>query len=266
MAIKLIALDIDGTIIEHNGGALLPNVREAVDAARASGVRVMIATGRWYNHMTEYLTALGSNPKEWHASVNGAVVVNSAGQTIWQTALDGASFTSFLEKLIALKLPYVVGTSHDAYRDVNALKVNEFDWCATDTEMKLNPQLTNFPQPIKVMTRAASLEQLAHLVKLVEQFNFSYAADPNYNSIEIWPAGVHKGTAIKYVADSYGIAMSEVMGVGDSDNDIGMFTDVGLSVAVGNGTEKAKATAMELAPAFDEGGAVWAINKFVLKS
>jgi hydroxymethylpyrimidine pyrophosphatase-like HAD family hydrolase len=84
--------------------------------------------------------------------------------------------------------------------------------------------------------------------------------------IEITAPHVSKGYALAILADYYGIPQSEVMAIGDHDNDIEMIAWAGLGVAMGNASAGAKAVADVVAPLLSEEGAAWAIEKFILKS
>jgi hypothetical protein len=82
--------------------------------------------------------------------------------------------------------------------------------------------------------------------------------------IEVFPVNVSKGHALAALADHLGVSQSEVMAIGDHDNDIEMLAWAGLGVVMGNGSEAAKAVAQVIAPPIDEDGAAWAIEKFIL--
>jgi hydroxymethylpyrimidine pyrophosphatase-like HAD family hydrolase len=83
--------------------------------------------------------------------------------------------------------------------------------------------------------------------------------------IEITSPNVSKGHALETLAAYYGIPYSEVMAIGDQDNDVDMIAWAGVGVAMGDASPKAQAAADYIAPPFDEDGAVWAIEKFILE-
>lgn len=64
-----------------------------------------------------------------------------------------------------------------------------------------------------------------------------------WNNFEVNPAGVTKGTALTRLADRLGIPMSQVMAIGDNDNDIPMLEQAGYGVAMGNATATAQRSA-----------------------
>ena len=82
--------------------------------------------------------------------------------------------------------------------------------------------------------------------------------------IEIMPAGINKGTAVKFVADKLGIDMKEVICVGDSDNDLSMIKVAGLGVATANALERVKVHADYIAPSCNDSPIADIIYKFCL--
>ncbi len=83
-------------------------------------------------------------------------------------------------------------------------------------------------------------------------------------AIELIPPHISKGSALSIVANYYGISRQEVLAIGDQDNDVEMLAWAGLSVAMGNASDKAKAEADVIAPPVGRDGVSWAIQRFVL--
>ena len=91
-----------------------------------------------------------------------------------------------------------------------------------------------------------------------------YKPDGSLNSLGVFAQGADKGHAMQLVLENLSIPVSEVMAVGDNDNDIPLFSRAGFKVAVSNGTQSLKDRADVIAPTNDEDGVAWAINKYVL--
>ena len=84
------------------------------------------------------------------------------------------------------------------------------------------------------------------------------------HTLEIIPAGVNKGAALSALARQLGIPMAQVMAIGDNDNDVSMLAAAGCAVAVANATEAAKRAAHWIAPSNLEDGAAVAIRALAL--
>ena len=80
--------------------------------------------------------------------------------------------------------------------------------------------------------------------------------------IEANPLGVDKGTGLAWLAGHLGVPQSQVMAVGDQDNDAPMVAWAGLGVAMGNGSAACKAAADWIAPPMSKDGAAVAIERF----
>jgi hydroxymethylpyrimidine pyrophosphatase-like HAD family hydrolase len=83
--------------------------------------------------------------------------------------------------------------------------------------------------------------------------------------VEGLPCGVDKGRGLAWLAGYLGIPQSEVMAVGDNDNDIPMIEWAGLGVAMGQASEGALAAADWVAPDLEHDGAAVAVEKFILE-
>lgn len=105
MAIKLIAIDMDGTLLlpDHT---ISPAVKNAIAAARARGVNVVLTTGRPYAGVHSYLKELHmEQPGDYCITYNGALVQKAAdGSTVAQTALSYDDYR-FLENSLAKSVP-----------------------------------------------------------------------------------------------------------------------------------------------------------------
>ena len=83
-------------------------------------------------------------------------------------------------------------------------------------------------------------------------------------NFEVMPNGVSKGAGLMELARVLGIDRSEVMAIGDNENDIEMIREAGIGVAMGNAVERLKAEADYVTLSVKEGGAGAAIEKFAL--
>ena len=81
----------------------------------------------------------------------------------------------------------------------------------------------------------------------------------NDHDFEVTAAGVDKGFSLHWLAERYGVSLSECAAVGDSDNDLAMLRAAGLPIAMGNASQGVKDAAARIAPPCGEGGAAWAV-------
>ena len=84
------------------------------------------------------------------------------------------------------------------------------------------------------------------------------------NNLELMPAGVDKGLAVRELAKQLGLEDSQVMVIGDYDNDLSMFCCAGFAVAMGNAPDHVKAAADAVTLTNDEDGVAHAIRRWGL--
>jgi len=85
-----------------------------------------------------------------------------------------------------------------------------------------------------------------------------------HNNIEVMNEGVSKGTGLNYLIDKLNIDKSEVVAIGDNENDISMFKVAGLAVGMRNGDESIKNHVHVFTDTNDEDGVAKAIENYVL--
>ena len=100
-----------------------------------------------------------------------------------------------------------------------------------------------------------------------DNLHFSWVTTPSYPGVDfinVVAPGVTKGEALKALASHLGIALDEVIAVGDGNNDISLLSSAGLGVAMGNATDRAKEVADYVTLDVERGGVAAAIRKFLL--
>ena len=79
-------------------------------------------------------------------------------------------------------------------------------------------------------------------------------------------AGVSKGNALRRLVDDLGISRDRVLVIGDAPNDVSMFQEAGLAVAMGNAAAEVQGAADIVAPTLEEDGVAWTLRRFVFDS
>jgi len=265
--IKLVALDLDGTLLGP-GFKIGDADKEAIADARRSGVHVTIDTTRWYELAVLTAGRLGlTSPMVCH---NGAHIKIPGAET----------------NVLHLPIPMDVAREIAAFCDERGWEsytsVDGVTYMRTRYEASIDP--SRLPQGMRLeknhapFVTAPATGILAFgedAVRLVaETFEAKYPgvlAFPAGWSESMTPyvtvtvTGVDKGTGLKVVCDHLGIALDEAMAVGDAHPDVDMFKVAGVGVAMGNAADEVKAQADAVAPANDAGGVAWAIRHFVLE-
>jgi Cof subfamily protein (haloacid dehalogenase superfamily) len=242
--IKLVALDMDGTLLDVSL-QIPPATHAAIAAARARGVRFVIVTGRMFQSAAPYAKELGLEGLPL-VSYNGALVSQfPSGETIYHEPLplaDCLQLAHFCEArgyhLQAyvddrLYVPALGGRTPEylAVAQVEAHPVGPLsEWLhAASTKMLILADEVRMPQ-IQAEVQAF-LGAAAHVAP----------SHPTF--LEIVSSKVSKGVALAQVAAALGVEQHEVMAVGDGMNDLAMLTWAVTSFAISHAPEALKAAA-----------------------
>jgi Cof subfamily protein (haloacid dehalogenase superfamily) len=261
MAFKLIALDLDGTLLSPHGN-VTARVKEAVHRVLASGVLVCFATGR---SSTESRMVLEAIEHFDHAVfVGGAIVIDTKRQvTLHRTLMEpalAAEVCRLLEDsghaVLALQDTQACGIDYLISGDFEPSDSTKL-WMAISKAIVHRVKRLGDHQhehTIRLGIVAPAAETAKVQKKLGEKFAgrvFCHsiavtgpsAQGPAVDVLEIFDPSVNKWEGIMHVARAHGIAAREIIAVGDDLNDLHMLQNAGLGVAMGNAHPRAKAAA-----------------------
>lgn len=239
----LVALDIDGTTLHHDG-TLSSEVYDAVRATVAAGHDVVIATGRSLLEAWPVIDALGLRTG-YAVCSNGAVTLRlDPTQREGYRIVDEVTF----DPKPALELLRDVWPG--AVFAVERVGVG-FDISAPFPEGDLSGELavsswetlTGSPTTrLTFYSPDAHVEEFAHTVERIGLHGVNYAV--GFTAwLDVAPAGVSKASALQGVRDRLGIAPTRTIGVGDQRNDLEMLQWAACGVAMGNAPPEVKAVA-----------------------
>ncbi|MCW6700518.1 Cof-type HAD-IIB family hydrolase [Anaerococcus sp. NML200537] len=265
--IKLIASDIDETIIDHN--RLVPERnKKAIKAAQDKGVIVMLATGRGPYEIFDIPDQAGVIADDrFVICCNGAVIMNVKTKEIIDVlAMDFSYAKKIFEYAYKNKLTFYLYTLDKKYginlsdetliaeSHINLIEGDNIDFLEGQTVLKTIIKNSNMNQ----------LQALEVDIARITDYNLEISYSSNMY-MEINAKGVNKAIALKKVADHYGVDMKNVMAIGDNYNDVAMLEEAGTAIAVRNARLQVKQSADYVTQADNSKGAVGeAIENFVL--
>jgi Cof subfamily protein (haloacid dehalogenase superfamily) len=258
MSIKLIFSDVDGTILPH-GGRISDRTRNAVNAAVESGVPFVISSGRWYISAKKIADELNLADGVMIVA-NGGAIVRMDGSIVkeWPTpTADAWRAYEIMKKYDVMMNAFVRNAVYrintrafskgsslsdylgDHYRVINN-NVEIFEECGLVT-------------PYKMEAYSDDYERLAKLRAELTEAGFSISS-AYADNLEIMAPGCGKGTAVKWLAEHYGVTTDECMAFGDNTNDQSMLDAVGWPVAVENAVDSLKENAKIIAEKCEDDG------------
>lgn len=268
MKIKLVAVDLDGTLLTDNRD-ITPQVFDAVQDAKKAGVKVVIATGRPISGVQKILKDLKlTDPGDYVITFNGGLVQDAA--TAEDVVKETLSYDDYLDiELLArkLKLPMHASTKQGMYTaNRNIGKYTIYESMLVDSPVFYRtPEEMAGKEIVKIMM-VDEPDILDEKIKLIPQaffdkYNISKSA-PFY--LEITPKTASKGKAIQYLAEYLGLTLDQTMAIGDQENDRSMLEMVHNPVVMENGTAELKKIAKYITKSNQESGVAHAIREWVL--
>lgn len=268
-AIKLIALDLDGTLLTSDKKISDRNLA-ALKAAQAKGVKVVLTTGRPLKAMEFFLHELGTDGHvdEYTITFNGGLVQRNTGDILDKTVFAYDDVARIFEEADKLGLPLDAISEGHVYQiqsDQESLYAQfnpflEFESIAFDD---LSSQQTYN----KCVTAFAQEPLDAAIAKISPELFDQYEIFKSRELLLEWsPKNVHKATGLEKLIAHLGLDRSQVMACGDEANDLTMIEWAGLGVAMQNAVPAVKAAANLVTPMTnDEDAVAWAIEEYVLK-
>lgn len=282
--IRLIATDMDGTLLNREGKISVPN-RKALSLAQQRGILVVVATGRSYHGAMDLL-----READLHFPLiylNGACIRSEKDEWIKGITLD----------------PDAVYRMHEAFQEIgiyHELYTEDGIYCNRDGYNHLKVEIDRIrsanPAIQPELARYVANEQYS-TSRIIEKYYEDIAEDPNtsvykvlafstideklkqarqemesisgivvtssaQNNIEINHPGAQKGLALQHLAQKYNIGMNQAMVIGDNFNDLSMMKRAGLSIAMGNAEEDVKTACQYVTRTNDEHGVAYAVSRW----
>ncbi|WP_034992758.1 sugar-phosphatase [Liquorilactobacillus vini] len=272
MSIKLVAIDVDGTLLNSSKEVTVPVIK-AIHQAKKQGVKIVICTGRPLSGVKDLLKQLGLDDQsdQFVVSFGGAMVQKTNGEILSEQPISYDSYLQ-LELLARQKQLHFHAISHDriytADRDIGHYTVYESLIAKLEISYRTPAELRQTrlikamfiddPQRLtQAMTDWEPFRQLEDQVAFTKSSPFYLEANAR---------GVNKGHALQLLARKLQLTENEIMAIGDEGNDLSMIIYAGLGVAMGNAIPKVKAAANWQTADNDHDGVAVALNNYVINN
>jgi Cof subfamily protein (haloacid dehalogenase superfamily) len=270
-SVKLIAVDIDGTLLNSSFRVSEANVR-ALHDAQQSGIRVALCTGRRHAFALPIAKMLGFDP--YIVSSNGAVTRDAEGRQLGKTLMPIPTAKAVLDHMQKWNNACVLtfdreGTGALVVQSRAELVGRIARWVESNIEYidEVNPiQDALTEEPIQTMYCGVIPEMqraMAHLKSgsVSEQVSCHLTRYDNrdLSIFDVLPRGCTKGHALELLCSSLGIAREEVAAIGDNYNDREMLDFAGHAFVMANGHEDMKHMGWTVTRSNDEDGVAHAI-------
>lgn len=277
MEYKLICIDVDGTLLnsKHN---ITSRTKEIILQAHKKGIHIVISTGRMYTDAEYYSNLIGV--KSPVIASNGAFIKDKENdKVIFKDVLGESLSLELLKKFQKHNIkPYFCTPDKFYYGNLmfkvfyltttilgtrsNKLDVKYvFSW--NQWRKILHQEKDNIVKSEIIYRDPTLISELRKELQGVPELEI---VDSSRYNIEITRKGVSKGKAVATLATFYALKPTEIIAIGDSENDISMIEYAGLGIAMGNATDHVKGKADYITDSNDDEGVANAISKFVLSN
>ncbi|MGP0064020.1 MAG: Cof-type HAD-IIB family hydrolase [Isosphaeraceae bacterium] len=285
---RMLALDVDGTLLDPDG-TLRPRTAEAVARAARAGMRPVLCTGRRYRRARPIAELLGLDAPL--VCNSGAIVKEPADhRTLWRADFDPELAAEVLELFRAHDHPSVVFTDRDP--DDFDFIIPAFptgrkpfdDYVAKNREhAEIDPSgrggaaIGGLPlgvpdgEPLYHVCAIGTRDQMlalerAALDRMAGRIQTFVLRTSRYlgTMCEILRVDASKWTAVLHLAELWGIEPGEICAVGDDANDVSMIRNAGLGVAMGHAHPEIQAVADLVTGGHDEDGVAMLVDEVLL--
>lgn len=269
MAIKLITIDIDDTLV-NTAKEITPRVKAALNEATNQGVKVVLATGRPLPGVQAYLDELGLNNQtdQYVVTYNGGVVQTTAGQPLGGQELslaDYADLRHVADELGAYMQVETLNTVYTTNRTINTYASGENALIRMPLQVTDLADMDPNEHYVKFMFIGEEDEVNAWRDALPQRIKDAYyivKSTPNF--LEFMHKDATKGNGLLALAKALDIDPSETMALGDQQNDVTMIKAAGLGVAMGNAVAEVRENADVITTTQNQDGVGLAVEKWVL--
>ncbi|HHT70777.1 MAG TPA: HAD family phosphatase [Firmicutes bacterium] len=265
MRYRLLALDLDGTLLDDHNRISLRN-RDAIWAARDRGVVVTLSTGRMYRSAIRFAHELEMEVPL--ITYNGALIKDSGGQVYRDLPLP----------LPAARIALAIAREYDLH--VNLFMGDELfvdrddEWTkryhrSSSVPPKIVPDLKRVltAAPNKVLFLGTEEELQPVWPVLAEELaGQAHITSSSPQFVEIIHPRVSKQSGLAYLLKQFGLTAKEAIAIGDNYNDLEMITYAGLGVAMSNAPKEVRARADYVTGDNNDGGVAQVIERFILSS
>ncbi len=269
MSIKLVAIDLDGTLLNSNHEVSEEN-KAAIRKAKEQGVKIVLVTGRPLKAMLHILEDCNlTEAGDIALTYNGGLVQwTQSGETVRQIAFPKEDALDIYKLSQDLQLPC-------NFIDLDVVHAPPYPkdrpslYPTVMNALPFEPiDMTNLPEEFSInkIVYCWHQEELDEKIKEIPDiYRERYTLIKSRPQLlEFMPKSVDKGKGLDLLSEILGIDVADMMAIGDQENDLAMVQRAGTGVAMENAIPLVKDAAQIITKTNDEHGVGYAIEKYVL--
>lgn len=285
---KLIAIDIDGTLL-NSKGELTEKTKQVLKEATKQGIYIVLTSGRLTGKVKSFSDEIGAD--KYLIAENGASLINlQTGELEYSRYMSKEVINKVLDvcqenniyymvytnkELIVKNIKYMAMFFHKQNFNPNA-RINTIvagrDYIENVSDAFTKLMICDEDRAIynNIVAKLNEISEIdvspvPHISKKKLEID-GEEQDVTYSYADICAKGANKWNAIQNLIEKLEILPSEVIAIGDNINDIKMIENAGLGVAMQNGSPHVRAIADVVAPSNNEDGVACIVEKYVLNT
>ena len=278
-SIRLLALDIDGTLTDPNFQVPARNIA-ALRAAHEAGIEIILATGRRHDHALPIAQELGF--PIWLISSNGALIRSSDSETFFTDRLPARTAAELIQYMDEFRghavltfdrAANVPGNDSLVLESADELNNTVSRWLEVNRPYikfvsPLEDALTEDPLQAMYCGRVALMEGLQQRLSQADFLDKITVIRTQYDHrdlciLDILNRECSKGHALKRWAEQRGIQREQIMAIGDNHNDLEMLEFAGVAVIMGNASNELKQNGWMVTGSNEESGVAQAVEQIL---
>jgi Cof subfamily protein (haloacid dehalogenase superfamily) len=271
--IRLIVCDLDGTLLNSRKLISSENLA-AINEARVKGIFVTICSGRVPAMLEAY--SQGMDIRGPLIAANGGIVVDTrTGDLVWKKLTDPEGALALLQFCRLKGLDHILVSSEGCWYGKDSKRILRFEHynriAQADalTPIPLLPLGTDYRSALggeiyKLLVAGLGEEEMRMTEEYIRSIGTLACTSSEPGLLDVAAPGVDKGEGVRNLARLMGLEKQQICVFGDFLNDIPMFEQAGMPIAMANGDEKTKARALTVTASNDEDGVGRAIRRYIL--
>jgi Cof subfamily protein (haloacid dehalogenase superfamily) len=279
MSYKMICIDLDGTLL-NSCKKITATTLESLRRAGELGARVVITTGRNYNEACYFANLIGLDFPL--ITANGAYIrARNTSQAISHSPLGKELVVKLYDLCNRYRVPYCFYTPQTEYYGNFIARIVRFTYWRYNLKPERMAVRKKFlctkgqwsrllaaekERLLKCVVHCYTPAKLSRIRQELLDTNELEVASSGTGNLELTHKGVTKGEGVALLARYFGLQRSEIIAIGDNENDLAMIEYAGLGVAMGNAVERVKEKADAVTATNEADGVAQVVRKYVLET
>ncbi len=266
MGYKLLALDMDGTLLTSKG-TISEKTLEAIHAAQEKGVLVTASTGRPLQGVDKYNGQLNIDGPV--ILYNGAMIVHiTTREILFEQNLRTEDARKILELGRKYNTTMCIWSRNQLYGNVLNERIHEYKKLSGVEPLLVEDYEALLEQGITKILWNDEISRIKEFEELLENANLEEVTYCTSKPIflELFSSKVSKSVAMEKIGELFNVNQEEMISIGDGENDLPMIEYAGLGIAMGNAPLSVKEKADAVTLSNDCDGIAEVIQKYIIEN